>query len=97
VWRIASSEFRFDLCSCEREDLAKSFFTNHFFVGANARENVRSGNGSYVPVFLSEIPKLFREGYMTPDIALLNLSPPDSHGFCSLGVEVHTTRSTIDH
>eukprot|EP00842_Homolaphlyctis_polyrhiza_P003886 jgi/Hompol1/4499/HPOL_001787-RA len=72
------------------EDVADptAFFTNHLFVGSKSRKNVSSGLGSYIPVFLHEMPVLLRSGYLTPDVALLNLSPPDKHGFCSLGVEV---------
>ncbi|KAJ3283184.1 Carnitine O-acetyltransferase mitochondrial [Borealophlyctis nickersoniae] len=64
------------------------FYTNHFFVGAHARKGVASGTGSYIPVFLSEVPRLMRSGRLKPDVAFLNLSPPDRHGYCSLGVEV---------
>ncbi|KAL2919607.1 hypothetical protein HK105_200519 [Polyrhizophydium stewartii] len=75
---------------CEDPSLAASFFTNHLFVGAKSRKNVASGAGSYVPVFLQDAPLLLRGGYLPPDVALLNVSPPDRHGFCSLGVEVST-------
>ncbi|KAI8818484.1 acetyl-CoA hydrolase/transferase family protein [Fimicolochytrium jonesii] len=67
---------------------ARGFFTQHFFVGSNARKNVAKSTGAYIPVFLSEIPKLMRTGRLRPDIALLNLSPPDKHGYCSLGTEI---------
>ncbi|KAI8927490.1 acetyl-CoA hydrolase/transferase family protein [Entophlyctis helioformis] len=73
---------------CEDPALASSFFTNHLFVGAKSRKNVDAGAGSYVPVFLQEAPLLLRSGILSPDVALLNVSPPDRHGFCSLGVEV---------
>jgi acyl-CoA hydrolase len=82
------SFYSLNLNSCTNPELSHSFFTNHFFVGANARANVAQGAGSYVPTFLSEVPKLFRKGIMTPDVALLNVSPPDKHGYCSLGIEV---------
>ena len=58
------------------------------FVGANAREAVNAGRADYLPVFLSEIPALFRSGRIPIDVALLNLSPPDDHGYCSLGTSV---------
>ncbi|KAJ3178238.1 hypothetical protein HDU85_005235 [Gaertneriomyces sp. JEL0708] len=63
------------------------FYTNHFFIGANARKSVAEGRGSYIPTFLHEVPKLMRTGLLKPDVALLNLSPPDKHGYCSLGAE----------
>ncbi|KAI8904364.1 acetyl-CoA hydrolase/transferase [Gorgonomyces haynaldii] len=64
------------------------FFTNHIFIGAVSRKLANQGTSSYVPVFLSEAPKLFKSGLLTPDVAILNVSPPDKHGYCSLGVEV---------
>ena len=73
---------------CEDPKVASSFYGNHLFIGANSRKNVASGFGSYVPVFLHDAPSLVRNGPLRPDYALLNVSPPDKHGFCSLGVEV---------
>lgn len=64
------------------------FFLNSLFVSANVREWVDSPTGDYVPVFLSEIPGLFRSGRMPIDVALLHVSPPDRHGYCSLGTSV---------
>ncbi len=58
------------------------------FVDASTREAVATGAATYVPVFLSDVPRLFSSGKLTLDVALLNLSPPDAHGFCSLGVSV---------
>lgn len=65
-----------------------SFFVNALFVGANVRKAVNEGRGDYVPVFLSEVPNLFRHGILPLDVALIHVSPPDDHGFCSLGVSV---------
>ncbi|KAJ3370501.1 hypothetical protein GGF31_004091 [Allomyces arbusculus] len=64
------------------------FYTNNFFIGAHERPNVARGQGSYIPVFLSEIGKLMRSGLVTPKVALLNVSPPDRHGNVTLGTEV---------
>ena len=72
------------------------FHLNTFFVGANTRAAVASGMASYVPVFLSEIPGLFRSGKMPLDVALVQVSPPDKHGFCSLGVSVDITNAAIE-
>lgn len=72
------------------------FHLNTFFVGANTREAVGNGMASYVPVFLSEIPNLFRKGIMPLDVALVQVSPPDKHGYCSLGVSVDITNAAIE-
>jgi len=66
----------------------KSFHTNSFFVANNLRKAVKEENADYVPVFLSEIHLLFKNDTLRPDIALLQVSAPDSHGFCSLGASV---------
>jgi acyl-CoA hydrolase len=66
----------------------KHFFLNSLFVSANVREWVDGPGGDYVPVFLSEIPALFRDGQMPVDVAILQVSPPDRHGYCSLGTSV---------
>ncbi|MCO5167659.1 MAG: 4-hydroxybutyrate CoA-transferase [Planctomycetes bacterium] len=64
-----------------------AFRANALFIGANLREAVNAGRADYTPIFLSEIPRLFRE--RTPiDVALVQVSPPDAHGYCSLGVSV---------
>jgi 4-hydroxybutyrate CoA-transferase len=72
------------------------FHLNTFFVGANTRAAVTSGMASYVPVFLSEIPKMFRSGVMPLDVAMVQVSPPDKHGFCSIGVSVDITNAAIE-
>lgn len=77
-------------------EFAKSFRVNAFFVGANVRNAVGDGRADYIPVFLSEIPALFRRGVLPIDAALINVSPPDKHGFCSLGVSVDIARSAVD-
>lgn len=74
----------------------KSFRVNAFFVGANVRGAVRDGQADYIPVFLSEIPALFRKGILPLNVALVNLSPPDKHGFCSLGVSVDIARAAVE-
>ncbi|MEZ5570910.1 MAG: acetyl-CoA hydrolase/transferase C-terminal domain-containing protein [Halioglobus sp.] len=73
-----------------------AFHLNTFFVGANTREAVGKGSANYIPVFLSEIPNLFRAGIMPLDVALVQVSPPDKHGFCSLGVSVDITNAAIE-
>jgi 4-hydroxybutyrate CoA-transferase len=68
-----------------------SFRHNALFVGANVRRALHEGRADFTPVFLSEIPRLFRSGELPLDVALIQVSPPDQHGFCSLGVEVGCT------
>ncbi len=58
------------------------------FIGANARDAVNVGRADYVPVFLSDVPELFSSGVLPLDAVLINVSPPDAHGFCSLGTSV---------
>ncbi len=73
-----------------------SFYINSLFVSTPVREAVNSERGDFVPVFLSEIPNLFRRGYLPLDVALITVSPPDKHGYCSLGTSVDVARSAID-
>ncbi len=65
-----------------------NFRINSLFVSGNIRKAVNAEQGSYIPVFLSEIPQLFRRNILPLDVALLHVSPPDQHGYCSLGVSV---------
>ncbi len=71
-------------------------FTNSLFVGANVRQATNDGYADYVPVFLSEVGELFRRRGLPLDVALLQVSPPDRHGFCSLGVSVDASRAAAD-
>jgi len=77
------------------EELAGHFFLNSLFVSSNVRSLVNGPCGEYVPVFLSEIPRLFTDGILPVDVALIHVSPPDRHGFCSLGTSVDIVRSAI--
>jgi acyl-CoA hydrolase len=65
-----------------------SFIVNNLFIGPNVRGSLQGGRSSYIPIFLSEVPQLFRRGILPIDVALLQVSPPDQHGFCSLGTSV---------
>ena len=71
---------------------ANNFRLRGLFIGDNARAAVQSGRGDFVPIFLSEIPRLFRDGSLPLDVALIQVSPPDEHGFCSFGCEVGCTK-----
>src|SRR3974377_1429638 len=72
-------------------EMAQSFRHNALFVGGNVREAVREGRADYTPIFLSEVEALFESGEMPIDVAFIQVSPPDPHGFCSFGVGVDTT------
>ena len=72
-------------------EMAGHFRHNAVFIGANVRDAINDGRADYTPIYLSEIEGLFESGAMPLDIALLELSPPDSHGFCSFGVGVDTS------
>jgi acyl-CoA hydrolase len=76
-------------------EMAKSFRVNALFVGANVRHAVEEGRADYLPVFLSEVPSLFRSGILPLDVAMIHVSPPDRHGFCSLGVSVDVSRAAV--
>jgi len=76
-------------------EYADNFRTNALFVGANVRDAVAEGVADYIPVFLSEVPALFRRGILPLDVALVQVSPPDRHGFCSLGVSVDVARAAV--
>jgi 4-hydroxybutyrate CoA-transferase len=76
-------------------ELSRSFRVNALFVGPNVRQAVQEGRADYLPVFLSEVPQLFRGGLLPLDVALIHVSPPDPHGFCSLGVSVDVTRAAV--
>jgi acyl-CoA hydrolase len=78
-----------------RPEYRESFYFNALFVSANLRGVIREGRGDYIPVFLSEIPRLFDRGYLPLDAAFLQVSPPDRHGYCSLGTSVDVARSAI--
>lgn len=73
-----------------------SFFTSSFFVGSNVRKATNEGRGDYIPIFLSEIPNLFRNGIISLDVALIHVSPPDQHGYCSLGVSVDIAVAAVE-
>ena len=79
----------------DRPEVQGPFFLNALFVSANMRRSVDGPHGDYVPVFLSEIPRLFDRGILPIDVALVQVSPPDRHGFCSLGVSVDVARSAV--
>ena len=74
----------------------KSFFINSLFVSENTRAVVNSDHGDYVPIFLSQIPQLFKQNILPLDVAIIQVSPPDAHGYCSLGTSVDIARAAVD-
>ena len=79
-----------------RPDMSAHFRHTALFIGKNTRDAVNEGRADFVPVFLSEIPKLFASGEIKIDVALIHVSPPDEHGFCSFGVGVETTKGATE-
>lgn len=79
----------------DHPEVLDSFYFNSLFVSENARGWVNSEHGGYVPVFLSEIPQLFNKGYLPLDVALLHVSPPDAHGYCTLGTSADVAISAV--
>jgi acetyl-CoA hydrolase len=76
-----------------RPGMEGHFIHNATFIGSNSREAVQDGRADFIPVFLSEVPLLFKSGKIKLDVALIHVSPPDEHGFCSYGVEVGLTKT----
>ncbi|MEN1784092.1 MAG: acetyl-CoA hydrolase/transferase C-terminal domain-containing protein [Bacteroidota bacterium] len=72
-----------------------TFHLNSCFVGGNVRKTVNTPKASYIPVFLSDIHRLFLDGYLPIDVAFVQVSPPDKHGYCSLGVSVDVTLPAV--
>lgn len=78
-----------------KPEVRKSFYLNSLFVSANVRDWVNSDAGDYVPVFLSEIPQLFERKILPIDVAIVQVSPPDEHGYCTLGTSVDAALSAV--
>jgi acyl-CoA hydrolase len=79
----------------DHEAVRNSFYLNSLFVSANVRNWVNSECGEYIPVFLSEIPGLFTKGILPLDTALVQVSPPDDHGFCTLGTSIDAALAAV--
>ena len=80
----------------DKPEYSDSFKINSLFVSQSIRSAVNEGRADYVPVFLSEIPDLFNRNILPIDVALVQVSPPDKHGYCSLGVSVDVARSAVN-
>ncbi|MFC2176340.1 acetyl-CoA hydrolase/transferase family protein [Bacteroidota bacterium] len=77
------------------DESVTAFRVKSLFVGSNIRKSIQKGHGSYIPVFLSEIPRLFIDRILPIDVALISVSPPDEHGFCSLGPSVDVSLAAV--
>ncbi|MDX2137357.1 MAG: acetyl-CoA hydrolase/transferase C-terminal domain-containing protein [Chloroflexota bacterium] len=77
-------------------EMADHIRINSLFISGKVRKLVNSGSAEFTPVFLSEIPSLWRSGRLVLDVAVIHVSPPDEHGFCSYGVEVGVTKSAAE-
>jgi acyl-CoA hydrolase len=80
----------------DRPEYRKSFYFNSLFVSAATRNVANSEDGDYVPVFLSQIPLLFRRDILPLNVSLIQVSPPDIHGYCSLGTSVDIAKAAIE-
>jgi acyl-CoA hydrolase/RimJ/RimL family protein N-acetyltransferase len=87
----------FGEASYARRELLANFRHNAFFIGPNVRDAVNEGVADYTPIFLSEIPALFRHKRIHIDVALVQVSPPDAHGFCSFGVSVDVVKAAVEN
>ena len=76
-------------------EMAAHFRHRALFIGPNARAAVNEGRADYVPVFLSDVPRLFETGALPLDVVFVNATPPDAHGFCSLGTSVEAMHAAI--
>ncbi|QNB46742.1 4-hydroxybutyrate CoA-transferase [Thermanaerosceptrum fracticalcis] len=79
-----------------RPEYAKSFRHNSMFAGAPTREAIAQGRAEYTPVFISEIARLFRDAYLPVDVALIQVSPPDKDGYCSLGISIDYSKPAAE-
>ncbi|XP_024083597.1 uncharacterized protein LOC106667787 [Cimex lectularius] len=77
--------------------LSDVFRSVSFFMAANVRKAVAEGRGDAIPIFLQDIPQLFYRGIYKPDVSIVHVSPPDNHGFCSLGTSVDCVRAAMTH
>ncbi len=77
-------------------ELAPHFRHRALFIGPNARKAINEGRADYVPIFLSDVPAVFRSGALPLDAVLVNVTPPDRHGFCSLSVSVEAMHAAIE-
>jgi len=80
-----------------KPEYQSAFHINSLFVSAPVRQAVAEGRADFIPVFLSDIPDLFRRKILEIDVAIVQVSPPDIHGYCSLGLSIDIARSAVDN
>lgn len=78
-------------------ELTQFFRVNSFFIAENVRSLIQEGLGDYTPIFLSDIPRLFHSGQLPLDVAMIQVSPPDAQGLCSLGISVDIVKSAAEN
>jgi acetyl-CoA hydrolase len=76
--------------------MEKHFKHKAFFMGVNTRKAINEGRAEFIPIFLSEVTLLFKQGLLNADVALINVSPPDEHGFCSYGIDVGNIKTPAE-
>lgn len=79
-----------------KPEYEESFRINSLFVSDSVRSAVDEGRADYVPIFLSDIPDLFKRGYLPLDVAIVQVTPPDVHGYCSLSLSIDIARAAVD-
>jgi len=92
---IVSITLRGDI-EIDKPEYGHSFYINSMFVSGSVRKAIAEGRGDYIPIFLSDIPDVFRKKILPIDVALVQVSVPDAHGYCSLSVSVDIARSAVD-
>lgn len=85
-----------DLAPYTDQKFKSNFRHNSLFIGKNTREAVNTGNADYTPIFLSQVPAMFRKKYEPLDVALIQTTPPDEHGYMNLGISVDITKAAIE-
>lgn len=80
-----------------QKEMRQFFRVNSLFIAKNVREVIQEGLGDYTPIYLSDIPRLFKSGQLPLDAALIQVTPPDAHGMCSLGVSVDVVKSAAEN
>jgi len=92
---IVSITLRGDI-EIDKPEYQSAFHINSMFVSASVRNAVKEGRADFIPVFLSDIPDLFKRKIMEVDVAIVQVSPPDEHGYCSLSLSIDIARSAVD-
>ena len=84
-------------CDYTKSEMKDHFWHNGLFLGSNTRDAISDGRGDYTPCFFFEIPRLFKNNILNVDVALIQVSPPDKHGYCSYGVSCDYTKAASEN